>query len=209
MKKLLCQCPFCDQVLEIEPDRVGESMVCPSPDCRRPFRLDIPAARILSEEEGTGEGGVHSERTLKRVHPAMFRKHPFRFLFYWSCVGVGLIGGSWSWATNGDPLGAYVGGGLAFLGFILLGFWWLRVISATLTVTTKRTIHRTGILSRQTSEVRHNDVRNLQMDQSALERLLGVGDIAISSAGQAGLEIVADAIPHPEKIIQVIRERQE
>jgi uncharacterized membrane protein YdbT with pleckstrin-like domain len=106
-------------------------------------------------------------------------------------------------------LGAYVGIGLASLGLALLGFWWLEVISATLTVTTKRTIHRTGILSRQTSEVRHNDVRNLQLDQSALERLFGVGDIAISSAGQANLEIVADAIPHPERIIETIRERQE
>ena len=209
MKKLICQCPFCDEIMEVEPERAGESILCPRPECHRPFRLDIPTAKILLEEDVAGEGSPHSERTLTRVHPAMFRKHPIRFLFYWCLIGTGMVGGGWWWTTSPDALGAYVGIGLASLGLALLGFWWLEVISATLTVTTKRTIHRTGILSRQTSEVRHNDVRNLQLDQSALERLFGVGDIAISSAGQANLEIVADAIPHPERIIETIRERQE
>jgi hypothetical protein len=206
MEKLTCQCPFCDEVVEVEPEQAGENILCPRPVCRRPFRLEIPAAKILLEEEGAGEG--NSERTLTKVHPAMFRKRPIRFLFYWCLIGAGVAGGGWWWTTNGDALGAYVGIGLASLGLALLGFWWLEVISATLTVTTKRTIQRTGIISRQTSEVRHNDVRNLQLDQSVFERLCGVGDISISSAGQANLEIVADAIPHPERIIATIRERQ-
>lgn len=208
MKMLLYRCPFCDQYVEVASDQAGQRMECPNSDCGRSFRLDLPTAQVLTEEDGS-RGGTESERTLLRVHPAMFRKHPFQFALYWLLVAGGLLAAGWWWSTTGDTLGTAAAVGVAALALVLLGTWWLQVLCTTLTVTTKRTIHRTGILSRRTTEVRHNDVRNLQLEQSVIERIFGVGDIAISSAGQAGLEIVADGIPHPDETIRTIRERQQ
>jgi uncharacterized membrane protein YdbT with pleckstrin-like domain len=64
------------------------------------------------------------------------------------------------------------------------------------------------ILSKSTNEVRHKDVRNIQVEQTILQRLFGVGTIAISSAGQSGMEIEVSGIPGPQKMADMIRKYQ-
>ncbi|MDQ3333471.1 MAG: PH domain-containing protein, partial [Planctomycetota bacterium] len=86
--------------------------------------------------------------------------------------------------------------------------WWAQTRFTMLTITSRRSTLRRGLIARETSEVQHRDVRNLQINQTTLERLLGVGDIAISSAGQDGLEIHVEGIPHPEKVAAVVRDMQ-
>jgi uncharacterized membrane protein YdbT with pleckstrin-like domain len=75
-------------------------------------------------------------------------------------------------------------------------------------VENKPTTFQEGIISRETSEVQHDDVRNLQIDQNILERLLGIGDIAISSSGQDDMEIQVKGIPSPDRLAKVIRKNQ-
>jgi uncharacterized membrane protein YdbT with pleckstrin-like domain len=55
-------------------------------------------------------------------------------------------------------------------------------------------------ICRNTSEVQHHDVFNIQIDQSLFERLLRIGEIGISSSGQDDLGIVASRFPSPESI---------
>ena len=74
----------------------------------------------------------------------------------------------------------------------------------SLRITNKRTILRRGLLSKSTTEVVHNDIRNIQIHQSFLNRVFGVGRLGISSAGQEGIEIVMDACPRPDRIKEVI-----
>ena len=78
----------------------------------------------------------------------------------------------------------------------------------TLTVTDDRTTYQEGFVSRETSEVQHNDVRYIQLDQSLVQRLLGIGGVSISSSGQDNLEIVANRLPNPKRIIELIRANQ-
>ena len=54
--------------------------------------------------------------------------------------------------------------------------------------------------TKRTTEVWHRDIRNVQMSQGPLQRLLDVGTIGISSAGQSGMEIVVGGIPTPNKV---------
>jgi uncharacterized membrane protein YdbT with pleckstrin-like domain len=75
-------------------------------------------------------------------------------------------------------------------------------------VTNRRTVLRRGLLARETSEVRHRDVRNVQVNQTTFERLLGVGDLALSSAGQSDFEIAVKGIPNPNRVADVIRDMQ-
>ena len=160
------------------------------------------------------------ENVLRELHPAMFRRHPIRYIFYAAIVIVGTLGIVNTTLFNGDLIAA--GGWLTFThwfqwvisvaitlaGLVLFLKWWLEVRYTTLIVTSKRTIMRKGIISRETSEVQHDDVRNIQVDQNMYERLAGVGDLAISSSGQDDLEIMCRGIVHPEEVAEVIRDLQ-
>ena len=87
---------------------------------------------------------------------------------------------------------------------IPLVIWYLRSRGTTLIVTDDQTTLRTGILSRNTNDVFHENVRNIQVRQSFFQRLMGVGDVGISSAGQSGVEIEVKGIPDPDRVKQII-----
>ena len=121
----------------------------------------------------------NEEKTLYQENPSMFRNRPVEFV-----VNVLLC--------------------LIVVGFILFFVWWLRCKGTTLTVTNKRTILRRGILSKSITEVWHRDVRNVQLDQTFFQRILGVGQVGISSSGQSGLEISVTGIPDPDLVKRLI-----
>ena len=119
------------------------------------------------------------EEALYERNPSMFRNHPFWFSLYvlLSLVGVGLV---------------------------LLGIWWLKCKSTKLTITSVRTILRRGLLSKSTNEVLHMNVRNVQVDQTFMQRILDTGTIGISSAGQSEVEILVRGMPDPDDIRDLI-----
>ena len=123
------------------------------------------------------------EETLLIINPAMFRGEPVGFI-----ICVALI-----------PLG---------IGIVLLLLWWLQCRFTTYTITNLRTIAQTGILSRNTNEVRHIDVRNLQVNQDVFQRMFGFGGVAISSAGQSDIELTMVRVENPHKIADIIRQHQ-
>jgi hypothetical protein len=124
-----------------------------------------------------------AEQILLKVSPAMFRNRPIFFILCVLLIPVGI-------------------------GLLILLYWLFQCEATSLTVTTKRTVFRQGILSKRTNEVRHKDVRNIQVEQPILQRLFGVGTIAISSSGQSEMEIMAEGIPEPQKIADMIRSHQ-
>jgi uncharacterized membrane protein YdbT with pleckstrin-like domain len=63
---------------------------------------------------------------------------------------------------------------------------------------------RTGIIARNTNSIRVRDVRNINIRQGAIERLLGVGKVEFSSAGGAGIEVTFGPISHPEKVKELV-----
>ena len=122
-----------------------------------------------------------SENVLYSASPAMFRNSPVAFvLSLVLCVVV--------------------------IGVVILLIWYLRCKGTQLTVTNKRTTLRTGILSKHINEVFHRDVRNVRLSQSFWQRVLGVGLIELSSAGQSDVEISVSGIPDPEKVKSLINE---
>jgi uncharacterized membrane protein YdbT with pleckstrin-like domain len=120
-----------------------------------------------------------TEEILYEAHPSMFRNHPLAFVL--TCL-LSLVG----------------------VGLIIFFFWWLDSIGTTLTVTNDRITLRKGVLSKSLIEVWHRDVRNVQLYQSFGQRILGVGKLGISSAGQGGVEIEVAGIPDPEKVKSLI-----
>ena len=122
---------------------------------------------------------MEEEQVLYESHPAMFGNHPIWFVL---CVLLAFVG----------------------IGLVILLIWWIRCLGTTLTVTTEQTTLRRGILSKYTNDVFHENVRNIQVGQTFLQRLLGVGSIGISSAGQSGVEIEVHGLPDPDRIKELI-----
>ena len=119
------------------------------------------------------------ETVLYHSHPAMFKNRPFGFIL---CLILSLVG----------------------VGLIILLVWWIKTKGTELTVTNERVSLRKGILSKFTNDVYLTDVRNVQIYQSFWQRVFGVGYVAISSAGNEGVEIEVKGIPDPEKIKSII-----
>jgi len=120
-----------------------------------------------------------AEKTLYETHPSMWRNNPLGFLLAVLLCAVGV-------------------------GILILLYWWLQTLGTTLIITDQRSTLRKGILSKYTNDVRHSSVRNVQISQSFLQRMFGVGKIGISSAGQSGLEIEVAGVPNPEKVKRLI-----
>ena len=114
-----------------------------------------------------------------RVSPSMWRGYPIRFLL---CLALCCV----------------------FVGIPILLLWWLYFRAISLTIDEEKTSLAKGLLSRQSSDVFHSDVRNVQVTKTLFDRIMGVGTIAISSAGQAGMEIAVSGIPHPEAVRDLV-----
>ncbi len=198
---------------------MGKQVDCPL--CGQSFLAEAPVAKPLGRAAAGAEDvdepsvmlAADDENELGVVCPAIFRRHFFGVI---SCVllllgGAGVIIFGAVTATLSVVPGLYflLGGLLSVLlgGFFLVK-WWIIGKTHKLTITTERSIYRSGIIHRFTSEVRHDDVRNIKLDQNFKERLLKFGDIAISSSGQDDMEIVIRDIPHPQEIADLIRRQQ-
>ena len=124
-------------------------------------------------------GQMNEEVTLYDEHPSMFRNQPVWFVL--NCI-LSLVG----------------------VGLVIFLVWWLKCKGTQLTVTSERTRLRKGLLSKSVTEVWHQDVRNVQLDQTFFQRVFNVGRLGISSSGQSGLEISISGIPDPDQVKELI-----
>jgi uncharacterized membrane protein YdbT with pleckstrin-like domain len=121
---------------------------------------------------------------IYEAHPAMFRAHPFWFIF-----SVLLI--------------------LAFgIGVIILLYWYIKTRATALTVTENEIMYERGILSKDRTAVSLRHVRSVHITQGLINRLLGVGTIQISTAGDLPEFTIAD-LPDPHVIREAIVKAQE
>jgi len=134
---------------------------------------------------------AESEQILWQGRPVMFHNHPVAFI-------LGLVLGIGTIRTFGI--------GALFL-LVMLG-WYLKCRATTLTVTTYRITLRQGLLSKNAREIGRQDVRNIQVRQRFLQRLLHVGTVAVSSAAAGKTEITVSGIRSPSQVADLVRQRQ-
>ena len=101
-------------------------------------------------------------------------------------------------------LGSYILGGVLCLAY---GLGLLLVLCAIIDryrhkyyITNQHIGTETGLIARNTIEVRIGDVRSVNMKQGVFERLFKVGTIKIAAAGTDKYEVVLKGISKPEKI---------
>jgi hypothetical protein len=227
MQVLTTKCPYCHHEVDCTTEQIDGPVTCPS--CNKPFEMEMPTAVVTSVhqvDEKTADKNRMAvepqEHTLVKVHPVVFRARPIATLVV-IIVGLAALG-LMVMSLAGMSLAGYSLGETMSLGpaslltwlcaitllviACVIGYWMLMSQFTTLTVTDDRTIYQEGIIARETSEVQHDDVRNIQLDQSFMQRLLKVGDVGISSSGQDDLEVIAKRLPNPAQIIDCIRKNQ-
>ena len=122
------------------------------------------------------------EDVLYEEHPSMFRNRPIYFIV--CCLLIAAFG----------------------IGLVMLLIWYIQTLGTTLIITEERTTLRRGVFSKYTNEVTHENVRNVQVAQTFLQLIMGVGNVGISSAGQSGVEIYVRGIPDPDRVRELIHE---
>lgn len=134
--------------------------------------------------------------TAYLAHPA-WRNQWFAILSLVALVAVGV-----SVALRGagkiEPL--YLQAAIA--GFAIASLWLLLVVlyrhyAWTYTIRDGSIESRRGIIGRDVQSIRVEDLRNVNVHQSIVQRLFKVGDVEFSSAGGAGVEVTFRGVPDP------------
>ncbi len=200
------QCNKCQKSVEFTPAQAGKSLPCPH--CGEMNTLPTPDTATTAESsDPAGSKGLPSatgpETPVMTVHQAMFGSKPFSFLILCFAAIAGIGGGIYFAVVALFPA-AIAACGVGALCLLTLVFWRMVRHSRRLEITNRRIFDKQGLLSRKVNEIRIQDIRDMQVVQSFPERLLGVGRLSISTAGQSDYEIEITDIPSPNKIREVI-----
>ena len=124
-----------------------------------------------------------SGTVIYEAHPAMFRAHPFWFIF--SVLLIAAVG----------------------LGVLILLYWYIKTRATALTITQNEIMYEKGILSKDRISVSLRHVRAVRVTQRFINRILGVGTVEISTAGDEPEFEVKD-MPDPHQIREAISRAQ-
>lgn len=119
-----------------------------------------------------------TENWLYDAHPSMFRSNPLLFILLLISV-VGIIG---------------------------LGIWWIKCKGERLAVSDSEILMERGLLSKQRTQLALSSVRTVRITQSIFQRMLGVGNIEIFSAGDYA-EIAIKGMPDPNRVRELAARR--
>jgi membrane protein YdbS with pleckstrin-like domain len=208
-------CDRCDRPFDTGTARPGTKVACPAcgdikivPDLPTgPVVTPVasggssPASKAKTDALGIPPDSGPEQRALF-LRPAMFRSRPLSCLLLWLLLLGGVIGGIVLLGVN--PLVGAVAIGVGVVSAGVLASWYLLRFENRLEITNKRIIATRGLFSRTTSEVPHEKIQNIQVTQTFSQRLMKVGTIGISSAGQSDIEIVFPDASDPYRVREVI-----
>lgn len=211
---IIIECDNCERTFEAREEDAGSKVACPYCGDVNRVPESAPSAAPAADRATAALDGLppdHGpEQHICHVRPAMFRAHPFKALFLAILFLAGVVLSIMAYRADKPSwmvYGALVPTAVAIIWIIkwhVFTRWWVR-----LTISNKRTVREEGIVTRSTSEVMHDHVRNVEISQSFLQRILDVGYIGISSSGQDDIEIEVKDIPSPYKVKAIIDKYRE
>jgi hypothetical protein len=183
------ECDSCEKQFEVDDDQQGMKVACPyCGDINRVDGQAAPAATPASKDatkpapRKSASAIEGPEDTVRVVRSAMFRAHPLWYLIMLSCAVGGVVLTVFSRTGGAQPWTLWVGLTALTVGTLWWLIWWGAPHRwVKLTITTKRIIQQDGIV--MPSEILHNHIRNIVIEQSVAQRMLGVGTLKLDSAG--------------------------
>jgi len=112
---------------------------------------------------------------------------------------------------DGGGRSAVVWGATAVALFLLIFFPVRKVIAwatSWFVVTSDRVIHREGWIAKRSMEIPLEAINDVRFHQGVFERMIGAGDLIISSASEFGREVFGD-IRNPEQVQRTIYQQGE
>ncbi|MEM7628020.1 MAG: PH domain-containing protein [Planctomycetota bacterium] len=213
-------CDRCDDPFDVADAEAGNKAACPKcGDINR-----VPGARA-ENAPGGGSGSVAGEGDVKKkdraeaegyppdsgpeqrvllVRRCWARSRPLKFAGASLLMLAGPAGLIWALVSAHEPWTRWLWLVPFLLGAAALAWWGVERLTAAIEITNKRTVQKTGLFSRSSSEVVHDNIRNVQVDQNVWQRVWKVGRLGISSSGQDGVEIQINHLPNPDRIRKVI-----
>jgi uncharacterized membrane protein YdbT with pleckstrin-like domain len=140
---------------------------------------------------------------LYSENPKMARNRPIWFILYMILNVGGLVA-----AIRFDQQSYQIVGLVFWLGTIIMFLvWYLRIKSTKVTVTKYNILIEKGLLSKHRREVAIEKVRTVDVKQGFIDRILGVGDIEVYTAGDQ-FEFEVKGLPNPNKIWELVMEKK-
>jgi uncharacterized membrane protein YdbT with pleckstrin-like domain len=81
------------------------------------------------------------------------------------------------------------------IGIFITIYEWLRLRSIELAVTTQRVVFKTGIVGRDTEEIRLSALETVDLQQTVWGRVLGYGNVRVTGRGESSLVFAHVADP--------------
>lgn len=180
---------FCRSCGKPIPDESQFCNVCGVPQGSSPY---------CSEDCGESMRGRESEpeEEIFTIRPTLF----FIVLGYGAAILVSL-GATVLIAHLKLPLGVALGLAALLIAFPIVSH--LRRQAENYTLTTHRIEIRTGLLSKTTRSIPLARIQDVTTTRSIGERLIGIGDVEIDSAAEAGKCFLRN-VPHPVRHVEII-----
>jgi len=210
-------CDRCDMEIELDDALAGTKYEClncgdinrvPSAPGEDPIPFEHDDAVDNKRVDKAAKAGFPPdfgpETRVLKVRRCWFRSRVIRFSLMVLVGLISIVGLIWVPVTDKSVWYYALFGPLLLWSVALLSWWWIDRLSASLEITTKRTIMHRGFFSKSSSEVVHDNIRNIQIDQSFMQRVMKVGRIGISSSGQDGIELQVNHLKKPDYLREVI-----
>ena len=216
------ECDKCDMEIEVDDHLAGTKHECLGcGDINR-----VPTTGTDSDAPADSQINAHTDETdskqtdraaqagfppdfgpevrVQFVRRCWFRSRAIRFSLVILGIITGLVLSLWVFISDKSLTWLILSLPIILAGAGLLGWWWFDRLGASIEITTKRTIMHLGIFSKSSSEVVHDNIRNIQIDQSFLQRVAKVGRLGISSSGQDGVELQVNHLKDPDNLRKII-----
>ncbi|NKI19449.1 PH domain-containing protein [Spongiibacter sp. KMU-166] len=112
----------------------------------------------------------------------MFRNKPFSFIL---CVLLCAVG----------------------IGILILLYWYMKCKATKLEINDNEVILEQGLLSKDRTELNVSGIRTVKISQSFMNRIFGVGTLAIYTAGDTA-EVQVSGMPRPEVFRDLVKSSQ-
>ncbi len=169
----------------------------PKPDSKP---TEPNAADALQPPEDSHDINPSAERDLWHGRQSWKTMYPMLGLWLLALIGVVVLIivypnlRSWWWFA-----------GLGVLLLVLVARTGWRVVSTSYRITTQRMFIRRGVFSQSVDQTELLRVDDVTMRQSLLQRVLGIGNVKVSSSDRSDANVELVSIAEPAKVVEFIR----
>ena len=135
------------------------------------------------------------------------RTSGLHFWSYYLVAALLVVGGAVTLPAGEGALGALAPLAIALGAIVLLRALAVLIFGTRWWVTAERVVQSAGVISRQTSELDIRHLREVEVRQGRLGRLLGIGSVRVSSA-EPSEPVVLSGVRGPEHVADLIREQK-